>query len=100
MNVNFLNGQATLSLTEPQEMRMIEAAAIAYATAKAEADKLATVYTMNELPARLNISRSTILKYLQLPVKNGGLRARQAGAKWLVTEKACREWLGDDEPEK
>ena len=74
---------------------MIEVAAIAYSSAKAEQDKLATVYTVNELVDRLNISRSTIFKYLQIPVSEGGIRARQAGNKWIVTELACREWLGD-----
>lgn len=96
MEVNFVNGQATLSLSAPQEARMIEAAAVAYAKEKAEQDALATIYTLKELPARLKISRTTVLKYLALPVEQGGLRNRRAGTVYLVTERACREWSGEE----
>ena len=89
-----------VTLSTPQEARyIIELAAARAREAEGQA-ALEKVYTMKELPTRLNISRNTIYQYLQLPVKKGGLRSRRAGNKWLVTEKACREWLGDDKPEK
>ena len=96
MEVNFVNGQATLSLSAPQEARMIEAAAVAYAKEKAEQEALATIYTLKELPARLKVSRTTLLKYLAEPVSRGGIRHRRAGSVYLVTERACREWSGDE----
>jgi hypothetical protein len=84
-----------VKLSEPQEARYVTELATAEAREKAEQAALAKVYTLKELPDRLNLCRTTILEYLNLPESDGGLRNRKAGAKWLVTELACREWLGD-----
>lgn len=95
MNVTITNGQAVLSLSEPQEARMIEVAAAAYAKEKAEQEALSRVYLLKDLPARLKVSRTTLLKYLKLPQNQGGIRCRKVAGVWTVTELACREWMGD-----
>lgn len=95
MNVTLLNGEATLSLTAHQETRMIEAAAVAYATAAAEQEALSKVYTLPQLAYRMKMSRTSLLRYLNLAQCNGGIRHRRAGTKYLVSELAVREWFGD-----
>jgi hypothetical protein len=49
----------------------------------------------DRLTARLKCSATTAYKYLELPVKRGGLRHARLGKKYLVTEQAVRDWLGD-----
>jgi hypothetical protein len=53
----------------------------------------------DRLTVRLGLSRTTIMQALALwrtyGGKRGGLRHLQVGAKYLVSESACREWLGD-----
>jgi hypothetical protein len=52
----------------------------------------------DRLTVRLGLSRSTILRELELyrtgGGKHGGLRFTWSG-KYIVSEQACREWLGD-----
>jgi hypothetical protein len=53
----------------------------------------------DRLTVRLGLSRTTIMQALALwrtyGGKRGGLRHLQVGAKYLVSEEACREYLGD-----
>jgi hypothetical protein len=52
----------------------------------------------DRLTVRLGLSRSTILREFELyrssGGKIGGLRFTWSG-KYIVSEQACREWLGD-----
>jgi hypothetical protein len=49
----------------------------------------------DRLSIRLKCSPRTVYRYLDLPVKRGGLRHARMGSKYLVTEQAIREWFGD-----
>jgi hypothetical protein len=53
----------------------------------------------DRLTVRLGLSRTTIMQALghwrTYGGNRGGLRHLQVGAKYLVSEEACREWLGD-----
>jgi excisionase family DNA binding protein len=49
----------------------------------------------DRLAVRLKCSARTLYRYLDTPVKRGGLRHSRMGSKYLVTEQAIREWLGD-----
>jgi hypothetical protein len=76
------------------------------AAAKAEAEVTTRTYHMgskqtlgldydDRLTTRLKCSLSTAYAYLELAVHQGGLRHARLGKKYLVTELAVREFLGD-----
>jgi hypothetical protein len=50
----------------------------------------------DRLTMRMGVSDDTLRSYLQLSHKRGGLRHKRAGKRYLVTEQAVREWLGDE----
>lgn len=88
-------GTFALQLSAPQEARMIEAAAQIRAKEDAQQAALAKVYSLKQLEGRMNMSRSTLLKYLGLAEVHGGIRHRRAGSTYLVSEQAVRDWFGD-----
>ncbi|QKG56977.1 hypothetical protein GKZ68_10280 [Hymenobacter sp. BRD128] len=109
MHVEFTNGVAQLKLTEPREMEVIRLAAEVYANRLAEAELQSRVYHLGKEPTpgksfddrltvRLSLSRSTIMGQLDLyrtsGGKLGGLRYTWVG-RYLVSEAACLEFLGD-----
>jgi len=53
----------------------------------------------DRITVRLGLSRTTIFKLLIIwqehAGRRGGLRHKCAGKKYIITESACREWLGD-----
>jgi hypothetical protein len=96
MSISFLNVDAT-SANTPEELRIIEAAAVAYATAKAKQDALSTVYTVPELGRRLKCGKTKAYELLVAyeEGREGGIRHKRIGNKYIVTELSVREWLGD-----
>ncbi|MGY2133626.1 hypothetical protein ACW9KT_15460 [Hymenobacter sp. HD11105] len=96
MHVTFLpDGTVALKLSDPQEAKVIAAAAAQRAKEDAEQAALSQVYTLEELEGRMKMGRTSLLKYLNLAECNGGIRHRKAGSKYLVTEQAIRDWFGD-----
>jgi hypothetical protein len=76
------------------------------AAAMAREEILMRVYHMGSKPTpgigyddrlvvRLKCSSGTVYRYLDLPIKRGGLRHARMGSKYLVIEQAIRECLGD-----
>ena len=53
------------------------------------------VFTVRELSELFTLSPQSIRRYL----KDGKIRAKKVGTKWLVTEEAIREFLTGDEEE-
>lgn len=49
----------------------------------------------DRLVKRIKCSSHTAYSYLNLLTKRGGIRHTRVGSKYLVTEQAVREWLGD-----
>ncbi|QIX62292.1 helix-turn-helix domain-containing protein [Hymenobacter sp. BT18] len=91
MIVDFQNGQAILRLSEPQEQRMIQAAAVAYAKEKAEQEALQQVYTITTLAKRLGCGKTKTYELINA----GVIRHQLVGNKAFITERAVREWFGD-----
>lgn len=55
------------------------------------------VFTVQELSELFDLSPQSVRRYL----KEGKIKARKVGTKWLVTEEAIRAFLtGEDEPAK
>jgi len=109
MQVEFLNGVAQLRLTAPGELEVLRTAAAAYADRLAAAELLARTYHTGAQPTpglayddrlttRLKCCATTAYAYLELPVARGGLRHARLGKKYVVTELAAREFLGDAPP--
>lgn len=107
LTLNLASGQIiAVTLSSPAETRMLSEVAAALVAAQATAAVLTRTYHMGSKPtagrgyddrltARLGIAASTCYKYLDLGEHAGGIRARQAGNKWIVSEAAVREWLGE-----
>ncbi|GAA4362252.1 hypothetical protein GCM10023185_30020 [Hymenobacter saemangeumensis] len=95
-----------VSLSSEAELQLLTAAACRFADAKAEAEVLGRTYHMGTKPTpgldyddRLWMritghSVDTLYKYLALPVRDGGLRHKRLGNKYLVTEEDILEFLG------
>jgi hypothetical protein len=49
----------------------------------------------DRLTIRMGLGRSKLRELLEIGPVRGGLRRSRAGDKFLVTEAAVREWLGD-----
>ena len=105
MNLEFTNGVARLTLSEPRELEVIKLAAVTYADRLAEAELANRNYHMGTRPTpgrnyddrltiRLGFSATTCYEYLRLDAKRGGLAGRQVGTKWLITEEAVRDFEG------
>jgi excisionase family DNA binding protein len=80
-----------------EQARIIEAALKQYVVAKAEQDALSTVYTVPELGRRLKCGKTKAYELLLAyeEGKEGGIRHKRIGNKYIISEKAVREWLGD-----
>jgi excisionase family DNA binding protein len=76
------------------------------AAALAREEVLMRVYHMGTKPTvglsyddrlfkRIRCSSHTAYSYLKLSGKRGGIRHTRVGSKYLITEQAVREWLGD-----
>jgi hypothetical protein len=105
MNLEFTNGNAILSLSQPREMEVIKVAALHYADRLAEAELANRNYHLGTKPTpgrnyddrltmRLGLSATTCYEYLRLDPKRGGLVGEQKGTKWIVTEEAVRAFEG------
>ncbi|MBC6606958.1 hypothetical protein H8B13_09025 [Hymenobacter sp. BT188] len=88
-------GTFTIQLSAPQEARVIAEVAALRAKEEAEQAAKSKVYTLEELQDRMKMGRTSLLKYLNTPEGSGGIRHRKAGAKYLVSEQAIRDWFGD-----
>jgi hypothetical protein len=87
------NGVA-VRLENWEERRMMEAAAAEYGKEKARQDALTKTYKPKELVARLGLCTTTIYA----AIADGRLRATPSGKKgYIISEQACREFLGDME---
>lgn len=51
------------------------------------------VYTVPELVKLFQLNPQSVRKYL----KEGRIKGRKVGTKWLVTEEAIREFLNGDD---
>ncbi|KUG09396.1 helix-turn-helix domain-containing protein [Solirubrum puertoriconensis] len=71
-------------------MLIIEAAKH-YAKVKAEQEALGQVYTVAELGKRIKCGKT---KAYEL-VRAGIIRSQQVGGRYIVSERAVREWMGD-----
>jgi hypothetical protein len=100
-----------VTLSDPAQVEVLAQAAGQYAKAKAQEEILSRTYHLaaeptpdcgydDRLTIRLKSSADTLYRYLALPVKEGGLRSRRNGNKYVVTEQACREFMGDCPPAK
>lgn len=49
------------------------------------------VYTLTEVSKILKVSRVSLLKY----IKTGKLKAKKAVGRWLITEDALKEFVGE-----
>lgn len=102
-------GTFTLTLSAPQELRVVEAAAAAKAKAESEAAELARTFHLGAEPTkgrgyddrltmRTGYSRSTLLPLLKAGIgrkpEYGVLVGLFAANKWIVSEAAVRAWLG------
>ncbi len=55
------------------------------------------VFTVQEICELFDLSPQSVRRYL----REGKIKARKVGTKWLVTEEAIRAFLtGEDEPAK
>ena len=54
------------------------------------------LYSLKELSKTLGITTFTLRTY----IRQGKLRARKMGTKWLITEDALREYFGNTEVKK
>ncbi|MDO7846453.1 hypothetical protein Q5H92_08800 [Hymenobacter sp. M29] len=97
-------------LSDPAQAEVMAQAAGQFASEKAKQQELSRAYHMganitqgcdydDRLTVRLKMSADTLYRYLSLPVKDGGLRHRRNGNKYVVSEIACREFMGDMTPE-
>jgi len=50
------------------------------------------IYTVMELAKLFHLTPQTVRKYL----KEGKIKGKKVGTKWLVTEKAIKEFLESD----
>jgi hypothetical protein len=111
MQLEFLNGVAELRLTQPREAEVLQTAALRYADRLADAALATRTYHMGTKPTpglgyddrlttRIKCCATSCYAYLELPVHRGGLRHQRIGKKYLITEQAVREWLGDAEAGK
>jgi hypothetical protein len=110
LTLNLTTGQVlNVSMSEPAHLRMLTAVAVEKAKVKEEQDALARVYHTgskrrpgldydDRLSERTGLSVKTLHAYLSIPVAEGGIRHTRAGSKYIVTEQAVREWLGDRKP--
>lgn len=111
LTLHLATGQVVnVTLSDPAQLRLLAGMADAKAQAQARAEVGLRTYHMgtlatpgrgydDRLTARLGMGATSCYKYLELPVHRGGLRHQRIGKKYLVTEQACREWLGDAAPE-
>jgi hypothetical protein len=78
-------------------------------TAPAANDVLCRVYHLSPKPTpdagyddrltmRLKCSSDTAYSYVNTPPASGGLRCKRLGKRITVTEKAVREFMGDEAP--
>ena len=85
------NGIA-VRLEDWEDRRMVEAAAAEYGREKARQDALSKTYKPKDLVTRLNLCLTTIYA----AIADGRLRSTPTGKKgYIITEQACREFLGD-----
>lgn len=96
MQANIQNGIVNLTPESYWENKMVVAAAERYAERKADQEALTKIYKVGpELQRRIGIGRNK--QYEE--INSGRLRATVAGEKkYLVSELACREYLGDVKP--
>jgi hypothetical protein len=112
LTLNLSTGQVLqVSLSEPAHLRLLTAVAVEKAQAQAAAEVATRTYHMGTKPTpglgyddrlttRIKCCATSCYTYLDLPVQRGGLRHQRIGKKYLITEQAVREWLGDAEAEK
>lgn len=95
-----------LNLADPRAAQLLERIAAATGEGQRRAEIENRSYHMGAKPtlgldyddrlvSRLKCCLSTAYAYLELPVGKGGLRHARLGKKYLVTESAVREFLGD-----
>ena len=99
-----------VTLSDPAQVEVLALAAGRYAKTKAQEEILGRTYHIatertpgldydDRLTIRTKLSTDTLYKYLGISAKEGGLRSTRKGNKYIVTEKACREFLGDPDNE-
>lgn len=93
--MNITIAQCIIELSCTTEVDILKAIVTAQIKEDAEHRALARVYNLSELATRMNMGRSTLLKYLNLAECHGGIRHRRAGSIYLVSEQAVRDWFGD-----
>ena len=105
MNLEFTNGTAVLSLSQPREMELLRVAAAQLGDRLAAAALENRTYHMGTKPTtgrayddrltdRTGLSATTCYELLKLGGKRGGLDGRQVGNRWYVTEEAVRAFEG------
>jgi len=92
MKLAFDNGEATLNLDSYEDRKMLELSAKAYGERKADQEALTKNYRVGqELQKRIGIGRSKQYE----AIHNKQLRAKVDGKSFIVSELACREYMGD-----
>lgn len=111
LSLTLATGQiVAVTLSDPAQVRLLADLAVGLGQAQAFAEVANRTYHMGTKPtdglayddrltARLKCCATTAYAYLELPVARGGLRHARLGKKYLVTERAVREFLGDPVPE-
>jgi hypothetical protein len=95
-----------VTLSESTEAKVLGMIATEHSTALAEQEVLTRTYHVSAKPTqglnyddrlttRIKCGANMAYAYLSLSEKEGGLRHFRIGKKYLVTEQAVREWLGD-----
>jgi excisionase family DNA binding protein len=100
MELSFINGEATLKLSGPEEMQVLKRAGDVYAEKLADAAILARRYLLipeatpgleydDRLHVRLGCGKTKAYELLNA----GALKGRQIGSRWVVDEQDVREYL-------
>lgn len=107
VNLTIATGQIiAVTLSGLAEAKMLGMIVAERSAALAEQEALMRTYHLGSKPTqglsyddrlttRIKCSATTAYGYLNLPQKRGGLRHARIGKKYLITEQAVREWLGD-----
>lgn len=109
LTLSLTSGQVLhVNMSEPAQARLLTAIVLEKTRLQVEADTLMRTFHLGEEPTkgldyddrltvRLKCSVKTAYAHLGLSVKKGGLRHTRHGRNYVVTELACRQFLGDSQ---
>jgi hypothetical protein len=95
LNLNTIADQRLLTSIVFEQARGTQAAEIENRTYHLGTKATPGLDYDDRLTTRLKCSHTMAYAYLALPVGKGGLRHRRLGKKYIVTEQAVRDFLGD-----